>query len=937
MAKTTFNLPAIRRKKPQSSADKLKPLHQEVRYLASCLGRVLIEQEGRSFFDLVESVRKTTIKLRNRYQAGLEGKLLKKLRSLSLNELTKLIRAFTVYFQLVNLAEEKHRIRRKRAYEREGIAQPGSIEQIVESMVRSHIPHARLKEILSEFSIELVLTAHPTEAQRRTILEKIFVIDRLLFEKEYRILTPREVAEIDGKICEAIALLWQTDELRRRKQTVLDEVDNGLFYLDEVLFKVLPETLSRFGRLVEKTYEKKIAFRPWIRFGSWIGGDRDGNPFVTHQITLEAIRRQKDTLLRRYIQAMEECLEDFSQSVELVGASDELLASIERDAKDLPLFAEAMKEKSQNEPYRKKVSLMHRKLVNAVRLNSLEAERHTSPDETIEAHYPAAGAFRSDIALLAKSLKENKGEFLLERMERILISLDLFGFHFVKLDIRDNAQVIEETVTEIFEKAGWRKTPFPSLSEEEKIRLLGEKIRSAPHKLEPLSLSAKTQEVLATFRTIAEIRSTMEDSVINRYILSMTRSKADIFSVLWLASETDNKQLMVVPLFETIEDLKNCAQVMDAIYEDPLYKKFLEHADYHQEIMLGYSDSNKDGGFLASNWHLYLAQKDLSEISRRHGVRLTLFHGRGGTIGRGGGPTNQAILAQPLGTIRGRLKITEQGEVISSKYSNPFIAERNLELVLTAVLAATLMDEEPPADFTDWENIMSELSEAAYEAYRDLIGLPRFPEYFRESTPLEEVSRLNIGSRPASRKQEFNIKDLRAIPWVFSWMQSRHTIPGWYGFGSAFRRLIPETSGAKLQELRQMYRQWPFFRALIDFMQMSAQKADMHIARHYAGLVRDETLRKEIFGRIVEEFEWTREAILEITEQKEILENSYALKHSIRLRNPYVDPLTYAQVILLAKFRRHGEGAAASQTREDIERAVHLSINGVAHGLRNTG
>ena len=407
--------------------EKLKPLHQEVRYLGECLGRVLIAQEGKSFFELVESIRKTTIELRHRHNAALESKLFKRLRSLNHSEIMKVMRAFTVYFQLVNLAEDKHRIRRKRSYESEGTrVQPGSIDDIIHRLKHSRISLGRLKKILSELSIELVLTAHPTEAQRRSILEKIFALNRLLADREYRHLTPREVAEIDEEIYEKITLLWQTDELRHRRQTVFDEVDNGLFYLDQVLFDVLPATLLRFRRLVEQAFRKEIPFHPFLRFASWIGGDRDGNPFVTHEVTWGTVRRQKDIILRKYINLLERMLEKFSQSIHIVGASRELLDSIEADIKALPLFAEAMKERSRHEPYRKKISLMQRKLINALRLNSPESERRTAPDETIEADYPNAAAFRSDLEILAKSLRRHKGEFLLPSMEKLTAALDLF-------------------------------------------------------------------------------------------------------------------------------------------------------------------------------------------------------------------------------------------------------------------------------------------------------------------------------------------------------------------------------------------------------------------------------------------------------------------------------------------------------------------------------
>lgn len=914
---------------------KLAPLHAEIRYLVECLGQVLMAQEGRAFFELVEAIRKMARGLREHYSPAQEAELLKKIKSISLEKLIKVIRAFNIYFQLVNLAEEKHRVRRKRAYESEKQAQPGSLEDVLQRLKRDKISFPRLEKFLSELSIELVLTAHPTEAQRRSVLEKIFVIDRLLFEREYHVLTPREQEEITRRIREQITLLWQTDELRRRKQTVLDEVDNGIFYLDEVLFEVLPSTLIRFRELVKKSYGKEVPYRPFLRFGSWIGGDRDGNPFVTHRVTWEAIRRYKDIVLRKYANEMKRLLEDLSQSVHLVGASEELRESTEKDLAKLPLYAETLKEKSQHEPYRKKISMMERKLVNSIRLNSLEGERKMAPDETIEACYTNPEEFREDLEVIADSLRKNSGAYLLPRLEFILAAVDLFGFHFAKLDIRDNSASLDETVQELIEKGGFSDENYTGLDEGAKIKLLSGLIKSAPHtKIKSLNLSEKTTEMLATFRTVREIQKNYGVRAADRYILSMTRGSSDMLAVLWLAQETQNESLQVVPLFETIEDLKHCSRVMANLYKDPVYRKHLENFDNHQEIMLGYSDSNKDGGFMTSNWCLYRAQQDLIEISKKFGVKVTLFHGRGGTIGRGGGPTNQAILAQPRGTINGRIKITEQGEVISSKYSNPFIAERNLELVVTAVVAATLLEREPSPKRKKWESIMEILSQESLATYRKLVdGTQTFMKYYADSTPIREISRMNIGSRPALRKQLGGISDLRAIPWVFSWMQSRQTVPGWFGFGSAVNVYLRSTKDKGLANLREMYARWPFFRAIIDFMQMSLQKADMHIALHYAELCPVKKIRECYFGFIKKEFDDTREAILKITEQKELLDNAYALQHSIQLRNPYVDPLSYAQVTLLKQTR----GGKLKKNREEAERAVLLSINGVAHALRNTG
>jgi len=927
------------RKSKEEVLETLKPLRAEVRFLGSMLGRVLIEQEGKAFFELVEAIRKSAQELRSRYSPALEKKFFARIRSLNLDKLTRVMRAFTVYFQLANLAEDKHRIRRKRAYDEQGGIQPGSFEDILDRIARAKVPAAQFEKLMKELSIELVLTAHPTDAQRRSIFEKIFELERLLFNHEFRILTPREKSEIEDRICEQITLLWQTDELRRRKQTVLDEVDNGLFYLDEVLFDVLPSSVERFYELAGAMYKKKFVLYPFLKFGSWIGGDRDGNPFVTHTITLETLRRHKDLVLRRYIKTTGLLIQKFSQSKYLVGVSSKMLRSIEDDERCLPRFAVSTKMRSTGEPYRKKISFIHRKLINTLRLNVLAAERSTAPDDTIEAHYETPSQFAADLQLVLDSLNKYKGQKLTRPVERLLLALSLFGFHFARLDIRDNASEMAETVTEMMTAGGWSSQPFKALDEKAKNKLLLHLIKSAPHAEVPrMKLSDKASEMLATLRAIQTIHSQDGGAAVRDYVLSMTRCQSDVLSVLWLARETGNDYLHVVPLFETIEDLRNAPAVMQLLYEEPIYRKHLEKLGGRegplQQIMLGYSDSNKDGGFVASNWMLYEAQKELTRVALKYRVKQTLFHGRGGSIGRGGGPANQAILAQPKNTIQGRIKITEQGEVVSSKYSNPHIAERNIELVSSAVIMASLIGPAAPVRTGEWEKLMGVLAEDACRVYQDFLqNSKEFMEYFAESTPIREVAGLNIGSRPARRRDAGDIKDLRAIPWVFSWMQSRQTVPGWFGFGSAFNHVVRAQASVGLSTFREMYQEWPFFKALIDFMQMSTQKADMHIAGCYANLVKNPELREKYFGQVKREFDDTVQAILLITQQTELLEKQYTLQHSIRLRNPYVDPLSYAQIVLLGKLR----GTSKPEDREALERAVALSINGVAHGLRNTG
>ncbi len=911
---------------------RLEPLRREVRWLVDRLGRVLSIQEGQKFVDLVEEIRKSAITLRRRFDPRLETALMKKLRGLDATLMNKVIRAFTIYFQLVNLAEDKHRIRRKRAYESERRSQPGSLEDIIQRLKKSHLSAGKIRRTLADFSIELVMTAHPTEAQRRAILERLFILQRLLFEREYRVMTPREKKELEKRAEEQITLLWQTDELRRRKQTVQDEVNNGLFYMSEVIFDVLPSVLERFRELLEKNFGRSFPFPAFLHFGSWIGGDLDGNPFVTPEVTRETLRRQKETVLRKYINAVGELAGQYSQSMDLVGAEKALLQSMEKDEKELPRFSASIRERHRHEPYRKKLLFMRRRLINNLRQIFPEAVRLTAPDETIEAAYPDAGSFLKDLKLMAKSLERHRGKAVTAPLERLIAAVRLFGFHFEKLDIRFNIEDIRRAVDEILVHAGWDKDPA-SRTEDEKQKLFEKLITKAPHRqLKKLSLSEDSERILETFRLIPEAQKEVDPEAIGSIILSMACRPSDVLMVLWLVREAGQESQMVVPLFETIEDLKNCGAVMETLYRNKVYRRHVSLMGNRQEVMLGYSDSNKDGGFLMSNWALYKAQVMLVRTAKQNGVELKLFHGRGGTIGRGGGPTNQAILAQPPGTVQGRIKVTEQGEVISSKYADPFVAERNLELVISAVWAASVLASDHSGKIEKWERIMEELTAEGYRKYRSFIyESPRFIEFFQQATPIEEISRLNIGSRPARRKASMRIEDLRAIPWVFSWMQSRQTLPGWFGFGSATERYLAVHALKGLSTLREMYQEWPFFKAIVDFVQMSTQKADMKIARHYSRLVKNQEVRDYFFECVEEEFDKTVQNLLLITQQKTVLERSYALRHSIRLRNPYVDPLSYAQVILLEKIR---DGARDSK---ELERLVHLTINGIAHGLRNTG
>lgn len=934
----------------KAEIEKLRPLRENVKFLGFLLGEVLIAQEGKAVFELEERIRKTSIGLRRQYEPQKEKELLALIHRLDAERAIKIIRAFTAYFQLVNLAEENHRIRRKRFYESLPLAeqepQKGSIEEALHVLAREKIPLERVKQFMDSMAVRLVLTAHPTEAQRRSILTKLRRISLILFESEERKLTVHERAQVREEILKEITALWQTDELRRREQTVLDEVKNGIYYLDAILFEVLPRIYGELERKLKSVYGRSVEVPSFLTFSSWIGADRDGNPFVTHRETLETARLHKQLILEKYLAQLSRLIDIFSQSVELTGMTPELAKSLERDAREFKKLSPDIEFRTHEEPYRAKLIFMERKLKAAL----------------VEGVKPASGrdltpsSLIRDLEILKRSLLTHKAGLLVHReLNPFLRQVRLFGFCFAPLEIRDHRDSVLACVAELYRLFTRGKISWNELLENDRVEFLTAELSGKARKLPRLhALSPASREVLRTLETARGIRSTLSREGADTYILSMTHEASDVLALAWLVQlsgliRLDGKNpttdFEIVPLFETIDVLRKSPEIMETLYRNRAYQKYLKARGGHQQIMLGYSDSNKDGGFVTSNWELYKSQQRLWTVADRFKVKLRFFHGRGGTVGRGGGPLNQAILAEPPGTIEGRMKITEQGEMIYSKYSNPWIAERNLELVISAIFEASLSKQYSRVHPRQalWEQIMEILSDYANRAYRSLVYEdPEFIDYFLKATPIRELSRHRIGSRPAARPGQSlpaskipRIEELRAIPWVFAWMQSRHTIPGWYGFGSACRMFLRKNKPARLKELRQMFSDWPFFRAMIDLMQLSLTKADLHIARQYAGLVLREDLRERVFGRIEEEFAWTRTAVLELSGQKELLDSNFTLQNSIRLRNPYVDPLSYFQVACLRKLR---DGKTRSpRERSLFERAIFLSINGISQGLRNTG
>jgi len=920
---------------------KLASLRADIHFLGERLGEVLIRQEGRAFFDTEERIRQLAIRLRRAGRGVNDAALRRLLDRLPLPTAERIIRAFSVYFQLVNLAEENHRVRRKRHYESlHGFhPQRGSIEDVVHRLHAAKVPFEVVRKQAAECSILLVLTAHPTQALPPTVLAKHRAIWDLLMKRQLLSPSVKEERAIAQELLGAIMGLWQTEELRTTRPMIQDEVEQGLYYLSSVLYDALPEVILGFCEEVERIYGRPLPHSHLIRFGSWIGGDKDGNPNVTHESLRWALLRYRQAILANYLTALERLQEQLTQSDQLCRMAPAFLRSLANDRRSFPALTESLDAKFPHQPYRQKLAIMRHRLRQMFR----------APSES-EDGYASAEEFLREIQLIQRSLKAHRADLIAERdVAKLELQVLLFGFVFTKLDVREHSRRHLEAFAELSRLHEF-STQDPLTMGEAELRGLLEGLLSRPRYVELLKgCSSPTREVIRTFQVMAEHLDHVDPQAIDGYIISMTHEPSDVLSVLWFFQQADLFRRTtrgwwsganIIPLFEGIEDLRRAHEIMETLYRHPVYRQHLKARGNFQQIQLGYSDSNKDGGFFTANWALYQAQQRLHEVAKAHHIRLQLFHGRGGTIGRGGGPLHQTILAQPWGTLEGRIKITEQGEVVAAKYANPTLAMRNLELVLSAVLEATLIAPRPSAHLARWEAAMEELSQTAWHRYRQAVyDDEQFVHYFEQATPIEAISEFRIGSRPSRRSASLpagqagrRIEDLRAIPWVFSWMQSRQILPSWFPFGTAVDELTRTHRGG-LAALQHMYVAFPWFHVMVDFIQTSLGMADLRIARHYVSLVQPRALGRRIFAEIEAEFARTRHAVLAITKQRELLDHHYVLQNAIRLRNPYVDPLSLLQVRFLRERRR----AHAARLRKRLERALALTINGIAAGMRHTG
>lgn len=905
-------------------------LINDVEYLNRILDKVLLHEGGSELLDTVKHFRSLSKALRADERPSNFDQLNQEINKLDPPLREKVIRAFSVNLQLYNIAEQNYRSRRRREYQMQDdtIIQTRSLEDGVNQLVQNNVAPEQVEQVLNDLSLELVITAHPTEATRRTMLRIHQRIADLLkkWEFEYSRYSKQVIQEM---IENEITILWQTAEIREKKPSVMKEVSNGLYYFDKVLFDVLPVLHQDLEDLLYDKYERCFHVPAFLRFGSWIGGDRDGNPNVKAKVTYKTLKEHRKLVLNKYKESIDKLKEKLSQSTKKVQISEELIASIKKDQEELNYNGWH----KQDEVYRVKLGLILRRL-------SLTATDN-------EGKYQDAHALRDDLLLIQDSLElHHPHNRPIKLLRHIIRQVEIFGFHLATLDIRNHSGEHENTLTEIFRQVGITDD-YRSLDEQMKLDVLI-RVLEDPRPLISIydEFSTETQEMIATFRTIKEAKDTFGERAIEVYLISMTTSVSDILEVLVLAKEVglyrvypDGKvksRLHVAPLLETIDDLKFGPELIKRLFDIPLYRKHIEARGDLQEIMLGYSDSSKDGGTITANWELYQTQDEIHSIASSYGVKLKYFHGRGGSLGRGGGPLYTSLVSQPPVTLGDGVKITEQGEVLSSRYLLPDIAYRSLEqatsVLLTSIAGIKHTPEQREMPTNEARAALSSISECALTKYQNLVFEdPGFLKYFTQGTPLNELGALNIGSRPMKRKGSDRFEDLRAIPWVFAWTQSRQLFPAWYAAGTGLQSYLKESGD--IEFLKRLYEDWPFFQATINNLQMALTKADLEIADLYTDMIEDQSTAVRIFDQLKDEYHLTKDIVLQITGQDELMDHQPNIKESVRIRNPLVDPLNVIQVNLISKLREINDEDLTTQLLAE----VLLTINGIAAGLRNTG
>ena len=915
----------IRANRPEdaSALEEDTRLRNDIRLLGRILGDTVRDQEGADVFDLVERIRQTSIRFHRDEDRLARRELESILDGMSISETVRIVRAFSYFSHLANIAEDHNNIRQLRG--RSAALRPG---QLALSHARqAGISPADLRRFFKDALVSPVLTAHPTEVRRKSTMDREMEIAALLDRRERVQMTPDEIVAADEQLRREVLTLWQTNLLRRTKLTVLDEVANGLSFYDYTFLHEVPRLHCVLEDRLNEEGGEEEEVASFLKMGSWIGGDRDGNPFVTADVMRGTLRLQSSRILSFYLEELHVLGAELSLAAHLADISEELRALAERSPDPSPHRS--------GEPYRLAVSGIYARLTATAQKLQVEITRR--PVGKAEP-YSSVNEFKADLDVLDRSLIANNSAVIARgRLRHLRRAVDCFGFHLARLDIRQNSAVHERTVAELFD-AAISGMSYLALSEDARINLLLGELRSARPLSSPfVKYSEETLGELALFRAAAEAHATFGPDAIPQCIISMCKGMSDMLEVAVLLKEvglvnpSGRSAINIVPLFETIEDLQASSAIMDRMLSLHDYRKLVDSRGSVQEVMLGYSDSNKDGGFVTSGWELYKAEIELVEVFERHHVRLRLFHGRGGSVGRGGGPSYDAIIAQPGGAVNGQIRITEQGEIITSKYSNAEVGRYNLEILAAATLETSLLQPRQSAPRTEYLKAMEQLSALAFRAYRGLVyETEGFADYFWGSTVITEIATLNIGSRPASRKQTREIEDLRAIPWVFSWAQCRLMLPGWYGFGSAVEAWIAEHPEQGMPFLQELYREWPFFRTLLSNMDMVLAKSSIAIASRYAELVPDEGLRENIFGRIRREWHLSIETLLDIMGNERLLQGNPLLERSIRNRFPYLDPLNHVQVELLKAHR-------AQNPDEQVLRGIQLTINGISAGLRNSG
>lgn len=898
-------------------------LRADIRRLGAELGNALTRQHGSELLDLVEQVRALTKSVRLTGDEDSSAELEEVLASLSITDSINLVRAFSAYFYLANVAEQSHRVGDLSMTD-----ENRTIAATVDRILAADLDPDLVSTVLGRLELRPVFTAHPTEAARRTLLLKLRRIAELLAERSDPRRTDTERNRIDRRVAELIDQIWQTDELRANRPTPMDEARSAVFYLDQLASDVLPDLTDeidlQLARLGESTDRG-----PSIRFGTWVAGDRDGNPNVTPELTMRVLEMQHEHGLRALIEHVEAVAEEMSMSERIHGISPELADSLESDRATLPAVWERFKVLNADEPYRLKCAYIHQRLRNTQRRIAGDARHvpgkdYLRPDELLD-----------ELRIMQRSLIDNAGQLIASgALMRLLRIVETFGFHLATMDIREHAEQHHDVLTQLYRRLD---VDYAALSRDQRLELLADELGNRRPLASPVTpLEDRAASTFDTFNAIRRAHERFGAGVIESYVVSMTQGVDDVLAAAVLARDaglidlhSEKASIDIVPLFETIDELRRAGELLDSMLSRQAYRKIVELRGNTQEVMLGYSDSNKFGGITTSQWEIYKAQRLLRNTAREHGVTLLLFHGRGGTIGRGGGPTHQAILAQPFGTIDGGIKVTEQGEVISDKYGLPGLATRNLELAVSSVLEASLLHRvsRQPKDVLDrWTETMELISQAAFTAYRDLVESDGLVDYFLSATPVEELGEMNIGSRPSRRPGGgMGLEDLRAIPWVFGWTQSRQIVPGWFGVGTG---LAAAREAGAWDVVTEMQDKWLFMQTFVSNVEMTLTKTDLAIASRYVRQLVDPR-HHHLFDRIKEEFVRTSEEIARLTGSA-LLDRLPILQRTLAVRDYYLDPLNYLQVSLLERSR-------AGEQDEQLERALLLTVNGIAAGMRNTG